>query len=312
MTLPDDQLRRIGRLRELFLDDARGGRRLADYWRDFDDLQAYDRVLAARIGWKWDAALTEARDRGFAPGADARVLDFGCGSGIAARRYVEHFAAADVAFHDRSTHAMEFALREFGVERAGCGGRIAADVTTAEPDVLLVSHVLSELDDRGRRGLRELISRSQNVLIVESGNRSAARRLSEMRDGLLDRFRIVAPCPHAEGCPALATAEDWCHFFAAPPPEVFTDGDWVKTARSVGVDLRALPYAFLALTRDDEPAPAVEPPPNRMLGRPKIKSRDALVTVCTADGLERRAVDKKRDRESFRQLKKHPESVRTL
>ena len=52
--------------------------------------------------------------------------------------------------------------------------------------------------------------------------------------------------------------------------------------------------------------------PNRMLGRPKIQSRDALVTVCTAAGLERRAVDKKRQRETFRALKKHPEDVRSL
>ena len=79
-------LARITRLRELFLDEPRDRRALGDYWRDRADVAAYDAVLGARIGWKWDAALAECRDRGFARADDDLVLDFGCGAGVAARQ----------------------------------------------------------------------------------------------------------------------------------------------------------------------------------------------------------------------------------
>ena len=46
-------MQRIIRLRELFLDESRGPQPLGDYWRQVADLQAYDEVLGARIGWKW-------------------------------------------------------------------------------------------------------------------------------------------------------------------------------------------------------------------------------------------------------------------
>ncbi|MCR9246309.1 MAG: small ribosomal subunit Rsm22 family protein [bacterium] len=314
--LSDDQLHRIGRLRELFLDDSRGGHELRDYWRGPEDLAAYDAVLAARIGWKWDAALTEAIDRGLAVGKSPSVLDFGCGSGIAARRFAAHFTVAEIGFHDRSPHAMEFARSEFGRELPAVPARSVADVTAADPDVLLVSHVLGELDERGRAALRDLIARARIVVIVEPGNHPTSRRLSELRDELRGEFRVVAPCPHAEACPALA-GQDWCHFFAAPPPEVFTDGAWVRAARAIGIDLRALPYAFLALVREnaDQGRSESRPdgsPDHRLLGRPRIRSRDALVTACTAAGLETIAVQKRGDAATFRVLKKNATSVRSL
>lgn len=297
-----DEQERIARLRELFLDETRGDRSLRDYWRDDADLSAYDRVLAARIGWKWDAALAECEERGFARAAGETVLDFGCGTGIAARRFARRFGAGEILCHDRSPAAMAFAART-------AGGRPLADVSAASPDVLLVSHVLGELDARGRAALRALADRSRRVVLVEAGDRRTARRLSELRDELLPDFHVVAPCPHAGPCPALTGDGDWCHFFAPPPPEVFTDGEWVRTARAVGFDLRALPFAFVALAR--EPAP-VSPPGNRVLGRPRIRSREAVVHVCVPGEVRTVAVGKRDDAATFRALKKHPESVRAL
>jgi SAM-dependent methyltransferase len=305
----NEELARIARLRELFLDETRGSGRLGDYWRDEDDLLAYDRVLAARIGWKWDAALAECEDRGLPRADGATVLDFGCGTGIASRRFAARFGAREVLFHDRSDAAMAFAANALRSESPAIDARILPDISEVSPDVLLVSHVLGELDARGLGALRQLIDRARRIVIVEPGNHVTSRRLGTLRDQLLGSFDVIAPCPRAAACPALAQERDWCHFFAAPPPEVFTDGEWVRTARAVGIDLRSLPYAFLALDR--EPT-AIEPPAHRILGRPAVKSREAIVQVCAGNELRPITVTKRADAATFRTLKKHPETVRTL
>jgi SAM-dependent methyltransferase len=309
MTSSRDELDRIQRLRELFLDDGRTSA-LADYWRSEADLQAYDDVLGARIGWKWDAALPECVARGWPRADGATVLDFGCGTGIAGRRFAAHCGAGEVLCHDRSGAAMEFAARRIRETAPGTAARALRDVADASPDVLLVSHVLGELDERGLHALQQLVARSQSVLVVEPGSRAIARRLSALRDALRPQFRILAPCTHAADCPALATADDWCHFFAPPPPEVFTDGGWARTARALGIDLRALPYAFVAAVRGPQ-APAAAGF-DRLLGRPHLSKHSATVSVCSADGIRNVVVDKRRQPVLWRTLKKQPEQVTVL
>ena len=309
MTLSRAALDRITRLRELFLDDDRGAAPLADYWRSADDLQAYDEVLGARIGWKWDAALAEAKSRGFGRADGETVLDFGCGSGIASRRFLAHCGAGEVLYHDRSRAAMAFAAERLRAVAPSTKGRALRELAAVQPDVLLVSHVVGELDAQGLDELRGLIHRSRRVVIVEPGNRSASRRLSTLRDELLAQFTVLAPCTHALACPALPDPNEWCHFFAPPPPEVFTESHWVLTARALGIDLRALPYSFLALVRE----PAAQPSPRaRVLGRPIMAPHHARVRVCDAAGLRFEQVEKRTAKATWKALKKAPETVRFL
>src|ERR1035438_7840636 len=35
-----------------------------------------------------------------------------------------------------------------------------------------------------------------------------------------------------------------------PPPAIFADSSWVKFGKRAGIDLRSLPYSFIALDRD--------------------------------------------------------------
>lgn len=303
-----DLIERIQRLRAMFVDEARGERALADYWRSEADLAAYDAVLGARIGWKWDAALAECRDRGFGRADAELVVDHGCGSGIAARRFLHWFGAREVVCHDRSPEASAFAVRE--LQRAGVAARAVADVGALAPDVLLVSHVLGELDAAGERTLRGLIERSRRVVLVEPGSKVVARRLSALRDALVGPFHVLAPCPHAGRCPALANEADWCHFFAPPAPEAFTDGEWVRVQRELGLDARALPYSFVALAR--EPAHAAAPVTQRVLGRPEQGAHVTKVRLCEAAGLRTAEVEKRTDAALWRLLKKSPASVRSL
>jgi SAM-dependent methyltransferase len=309
-----DLLARIARLRELFLAEDRGGA-LADYWRAPADVAAYDAVLGARIGWKWDAALAECQDRGWARSDGERIVDFGCGSGVAARAYAQRFGAGRVRLVDRSRTAAQWAADAL---RAACPAvptQAASDAGNEPPDVLLVSHVLGELDAAGEQRLEALARRSRRVLWVEPGSKALARRLSALRDRLTDAFAVQAPCPHQGPCPALASPGDWCHFFAPPPASVFTDSDWAHYGRALGIDLRALPYAFVALVRRDAaaaPAPPSPPPPHRLLGRVDVGKHDASAQACTAAGLTTLRVPKRTQPELWRALKKHPEGRREL
>ncbi|MBL8725420.1 MAG: hypothetical protein JNK49_15365 [Planctomycetes bacterium] len=309
VTLSRDELARLQRLRGIFLDDDLARAARTDYWRDDADLAAYARMLAPRIGWKWQAALAESRARGWRRTDQAVVLDYGCGTGIAGRCYTAAFGAGTVLCHDRSPRAMAFAAAALRQAAPGTAVHPASDVGAVRPDVLLVSHVLGELDADGERQLAALLERSAQVLWVEPGNRQCSRRLSGVRERLRGTWHILAPCPHPGACPALASADDWCHFFAPPPPEVFTDGDWVRAARELGIDQRALPYAFLAATRT---APSSAAPPHRVLGRPEVDAHQARVRLCTATGVQHATVQKRSAPALWRQLKKDPATVRNL
>src|ERR1051326_2062734 len=134
------------RLRTAFLDGTAG---VQDYWLGERDLASYDQTFAQRIGWKWDYVLNELKRRGWSP-ATGEVLDWGCGTGIAGRAFVEHFGVAratTLVLWDRSLRAMEFAARrarerfpKLKVQSETPTGR---GVTT-----LLLSHVLTELSSQ--------------------------------------------------------------------------------------------------------------------------------------------------------------------
>ncbi|MGC6487513.1 MAG: small ribosomal subunit Rsm22 family protein, partial [Planctomycetota bacterium] len=236
-------------------------------------------------------------------------LDSGGGAGAAARRYVARFGAREVLCYDRSSQASAFAAERLRDEQAGVQARAVSSARDAAPDVVLISHVLSELDARGLQQLEDLLARTSRVLWVESGNRPVARALAAVRDRLCGPFTAVAPCPHQAGCPTLLDEDNWCHFFASPPAEVFTDGDWVKTARSLGIDLRSLPYAFVALDRSPGRVGARA---RRVLGRASINPVVATAQACGLSGLERVEVTKRADRGLWRALKKRPDAVDEL
>ena len=305
-------LERLAGLRERFLDATAVRGPVADYWSADEDLAAYDAVFAARIGWKWDAVADELRERGFAPARDDLVVDWGCGSGIAVRRFVAAFGAGRIALHDRSPRAMRFAQARV-LDELGLASETLASCAALEPGVLLISHVLDELDARAELELDALIARSRRIVWVEPGSRAVSRLLSAHRDRLAGDFSILAPCPHERPCSVLADPDDrhWCHFFAPPPRELFTDGSWVRLARRLGIDLRALPYAFIALARRDEVA-VVGGPTGRVLGRPEVSAREVKLYVCSATGLERARFDRRAHPALYRAAKKRPDTLRSI
>jgi SAM-dependent methyltransferase len=313
MELRQADWERLRELRASFLERAESAREeaLGDYWRSARDLELYDATFARRIAWRWEAVLAELAARGF-PEHPAVVLDWGCGTGAAARAWLEHFGAqglAELHLVDRSSAAASFAaerLRPLAGE-----ARIHSEPPQA-CDLLLVSHVLDEAGASGREALLELCQRARAVIWLEPGTHASSRALLELRERLRADFEIVAPCPHRGDC-GLAGAgheNDWCHHFAKPPRFVFQDGFWSRAARELGIDLRALPYSFLALVR--AAVAGAQPPPGlvRALGRPRMHRGRARLDLCTENGVATRDFLERYGRERFKELGESPERAR--
>ncbi len=271
----------LARLRAVFL-EGRGADR--DYWETEADLAAYDATFAQRIGWKWDHVLGELEHRGWRlpPGP---VLDWGCGSGVAARAVLDWFGTGGVNglyYWDRSPLARRFAVAR---ARHKYPGLTVLEGWPPEPGLALVSHVLTELRPADLEALLAGLARAMAVIWVEPGTYEVSRALIRVREGLRGVFHLVAPCPHAEVCGLLAPGLEthWCHHFAAPPPGVFGDPFWGRFARDLGVDLRSLPVSYLVLDRRP-PAP-LPPGTVRVLGRPRVYKAHALALACSAAGV---------------------------
>ena len=316
----------LERLRGLFLS---GGADRGPYWQSTAELANYDFTYAERIGWKWDAVLHELDHRGWKPPcADGSanggrrsgdrdgtfaVLDWGCGSGVAGRRVVRWLGEDRVSLlrlWDHSALAADFATEaaharfpRLAVEHM-TPGFLAGD----EPaGILVISHVLNELPAAELLALRGLASRAAAIIWVEPGTQEVSRALIAVREQLRDRFRVVAPCTHGRACGLLApeNSRHWCHDFAAPLPGIFTDSDWVKFGQRAGIDLRSLPYSFLALERR-QANPADEPDSgfSRVVGEPRIYKGFAKVLNCDASGVAELMLQKRDAPELFRQLRR--------
>jgi hypothetical protein len=297
----------LDRLRETFLS---GAKTAGPYWHTMTDLECYNRTYGERIGWKWDAVLAELRQRGWTPPAGATAMDWGCGSGLAGRRVVEFFGAAGFTrlwVHDHSELAMDFSehhgRRQF--PSLSVGRTDTRFLQSDEPiGVLVVSHVLNELDDDARAGLAGLCARAQTILWVEPGTHEVSRALGGWREKLgAAGLLAVAPCPHNTACGVLAAGNErhWCHFFASPPPSLYADSDWVRFGQRAGIDLRSLPYCFLALDR----RPIGTPPGHScILGEPRHHKGYAKIFNCDSGGVSELMLQKRDAPELFKSLKR--------
>lgn len=324
MTWADIDWAALDRLRELFLS---GGTAKGSYWRSAADLANYDFTYGQRVGWKWDAVLRELEQRKWRPpretgfkagnaGGTERegkpsVLDWGCGSGVAGRRVVRWLGADHVAvlrLWDNSALAADFAMQ---AARRSFPGLVVEHpsprfLAGGEPvGILVISHVLNELTAAELLSLRSLASRADAIIWVEPGTRDVSRALLEVREQLRDRFRLVAPCTHQGACGLLApeNARHWCHHFASPPAGIFADSNWVKFGRRAGVDLRSLPYCFLALERHDRTPPDDTAAGfSRVIGEPRSYRGFARVLSCDAGGVSECMMQKRDNPGLFKRL----------
>ncbi|HSH15337.1 MAG TPA: class I SAM-dependent methyltransferase, partial [Verrucomicrobiae bacterium] len=179
----------LHRLRAGFLAGAAGHR---DYWQSPADLAQYDATFAQRIGWKWDFVLNDLQQLGWQPPAGA-VLDWGCGSGVASRALLDHFGQSttrELWLSDRSALAVQFATRR---AREKYPELSVQPGLPAHADLLVISHVLTELSPAGIEELLQLAAQATAVLWVEPGTYEVSRQLIAIRERLRGEFQLVAP-----------------------------------------------------------------------------------------------------------------------
>ena len=290
----------LQRLRRTFLESPAGA---GDYWQSETDLASYDATFAQRIGWKWDSVLEELRRRGWSP-PRGELLDWGCGSGIASRAFLDQFgceAVSGLNLWDRSALATSFAVKRSREKYPALETKTGL---TEAPAVLLISHVLTELTPEQIQALADFASSARAMIWVEPGTYDASLTLIAVRERLRGRMSVIAPCTHQERCGILSPANGrhWCHHFAAPPPGVFTDGNWSKFARLMGIDLRDLPLSFLVL--DQRPSLALPAGATRVIGHPRVYKPHALLLSCDESGVGERKLTKRALPGQFKLLKK--------
>ncbi len=275
----------LERLRAGYLDGTAAD---GPYWRSMDDLANYDFTYGERIGWKWDAVIGELRTRGWTP-PPGNLLDWGCGSGIAGRRILHAFGPdrfSGMRLWDHSALAREFATDS--VRNAFPGLKVAAYAPGESTGLLVLSHVLNELNAESLDELMQLVRSAQAVIWVEPGTHAVSRQLAAIRDRLRNDFNLIAPCTHANNCPLFTTenARHWCHFFAPAPGGIFADSNWVRFGQHAGVDLRSLPYCWLVLEKASASGNA-QPLEDtaRLIGRARAHKAHADLLLCDNTGL---------------------------
>lgn len=270
----------LKRTRENFLKDSLAKSR--DYWRDQETLQAYDETFARRILWKWQAVIHELESLGTTI-PEGNILDFGCGTGVASEA-TSKLAKRQVFLHDRSRIAMDFACQKLLKMTIDAG--ICPDPDKHDFSTCIVSHILNELEDSQFLELTAQIRRASLLILVDAGTPEVAKRLAALRRVLLqERWKVIAPCTHNKPCPIESSADDWCHFHAQPPREIFQDADWRLLANEVGIDLRSLPVSYLVMTKDNDAA-KFRADCGRLIGHPKQLKFGIRCYKCSENGYE--------------------------
>ncbi len=288
----------LKRIRSLYL---KGGG-IADYWSSPEILEAYHQTFGQRILWKWQSVL--GRMEGFFPAVtkQLRVLDWGCGTGVAGQAFLERFSSlvATITPYDRSRLSMGFTRANWqknwpkvAVERYS---------REAQPhDVVLVSHVSTEIAEADYQKLLQILKKAKFIIWVEPGTSRASALLVKVREDLRSALTPVQPCPHTGPC-GLSHPDrsgDWCHFFAEPPQEAFQSAFWREFAKSFGVDLRSLPVSYLSMRAEEAAIETSEPV---VLGRARNYKGFCKFLRCSRQGVEELALTKRESKAEYKRL----------
>ncbi|MBI4403648.1 MAG: hypothetical protein HY537_05780 [Deltaproteobacteria bacterium] len=282
MHLSRDDIATLKELRANFLET---NHRVSDYWTDQRRLDLYDRFFAERIRWKWQSVLNEVKTRGYVPPKDCNLLDWGCGSGVAADSFLqfwspEHFRS--VSLFDRSRMAETYTAQKLSTQHGIPTEKWRGNIKS--PFILLISHTLGEIGRKEQADILSLILQSESCFLIEPGTYFHSRRITEMREAIRSKMDILAPCTHQERCGLHCQSNErhWCHFFASPPPTAFQQADWSAFGRALGIDLRSLPVSFLVAQRKSTSRSAGNAV---IIGRPRISKRHWTAQLCSSSGV---------------------------
>jgi hypothetical protein len=300
------------------------------HWSSTRSFELYDHFFGQRIADKWSSALSEFLNRSHAEvffdwctslSAPLQVWDWGCGTGRASRTFHELLVRrpnTEIVLTDRSTAVEDWAFSKISQERKGVScevNRIASSQLDLSRVVLLVSHVLNELDNSSAGALSDVAARAEWVFWVENGSKTTSRHLAQVRNKLRHTHEILAPCLGQSGCQAIDGKDHthWCHFFAKRSADYFLDPEWTEFSKQLGVDLRSIPYSFFIARKrvegDETVSPLSDKSAGVLIGKPRVYKGYADALVC---GQDTRLVEwryqKKYNTEVYREFKKEKSS----
>lgn len=129
--------------------------------------------------------------------------------------------------------------------------------------------------------LTELAPAATRWIFVDAGDRHRARGLQTLRQTVLDAgYKVLAPCPHDDICPALSRTKDWCH---TRVPR------WLRPrlaefARRVGRDETQMNLSYLVVERQGVTSPATPSNTLRVIGTPIREKGRVRLPVCGPQG----------------------------
>lgn len=181
------------------------------------------------------------------------VVDLGSAMGPLGFAAWERWPDARVTLVDRSAGA----LRSGQALAKRLGARVdvrARDLQSwNEPaDLILAGNALLELPEpqAAARALLAQLTPHGHLVILEPADRVHARALQALRDALLP-VAPVAPCPHAEVCPASVRPRDFCH----QARRVTLPPWWHGRASALGVSDDRMRFSYLVYAAAPEPQP---------------------------------------------------------
>ena len=267
----------------------RAGRGSAGVIREPADALAYalTRLPATYAACATVFAEAAARAPHFRP---VRLTDAGAGPGAASWAALEVWPElAQVQWLDESPSFLALAARLAADGPGPLAGAEArrADLTTAgsdwpRADLVACSYALAEIAPERQAGVVAALWRAcEGVLaLVEPGTPAGFERLRTARAALIAAgAEILAPCPHAAGCPMAG--EDWCHFSVRLP----RSRDH-RLAKGAEVPFEDEPFAYLIAARPGLGTPAAA----RVLAPPRSGKPGVDLKLCTPEGLQQRFV----------------------
>ncbi len=296
----------LGRLRELWeqaLPSLQGPlpaawasslRELSDRFNRIEGTPSGDYFKASNLdayfahhGWAQAESLAAAAGETPDAFAGARTIwDLGGGPGVLGLAAFGLAPEASFVLTDLRSEALAWAearLPPLGLRLRTLRQRLP-DLPEGFPDLVLLGHVLNELEPRDQerllQRLRERLAPGGSVLILEPALQTQTRRLMELREAFLaPPFALAAPCPCPGPCPMLALERQWCVAeLPWEPPPWFRELD-----RAAGLDRRHLAFAYLLARRDRGP----KAPVARIIGVPKPQKGKVERWLCTPTGGER-------------------------
>ncbi|TFE70270.1 methyltransferase [Methylacidiphilum sp. Yel] len=238
----------LEKLRNIFLSQEKYTQ---PYWKSEAELSVYDKVFGERIRWKWQSVLRELSLLEWIP-TKSHVIDWGCGSGIAARTFYgwalkNNFQLLSCFFWDYSSLAMRYAQAAFCREFSNIPTKELTLSQIPKPFILLLSHVIGELTEKYMDEMLTIAKKAEAILWVEPAKKEYSKKIIELREVLKEKFWMVAPCLHQQKCQMLDQEKNWCHFFASVPRYVFHSSFWSQIQNLLGIDLRSVAYSYLVM-----------------------------------------------------------------